>query len=164
MENQDLEESEAVYGYYVEQEDLETVKKWFEEIRDKRAEEADRLEAELEEAEADLEEFETDLEETRQWKPKKHLDTANGQIVEDAVDVERYRRMLRDKRDYTLRRLRDLVKQDREDLEWIRKLERSERLETEREEQKATEEYRPTTKSQQRAANWKARKGNPKQT
>lgn len=152
-EDQDLEEEETTYGLYVEQDDLETVKEWFEKIREERIIEAEKLEDELEEAETDIQNFLEELEYVRSWKAKKHLETMNGQINEKQMEIERYHRMLRDKRDFIKRRLRDLVKQDREDLDWIWKLERNQR--------EASKEYRPTTKEQIRAANWKARnKGN----
>lgn len=153
MEGQDPEDQEEALTYYVEQDDLETVKLWLEDIREKRIEEAERLEVELEEAEADIKDFEEDLESIREWKPKRHIESMNGEVKENEMDIERYRRMLRDKRDFALRRLRDLVRQERDDLEWIWKLERRER--------EATEAYRPTTKKEHRAADWKARqKGN----
>jgi hypothetical protein len=149
-EDQDLDAGEEnSYGYYVEQDDLETVKAWLKIVRAIRTEEAMRLEEELEEATAKLEKFERKPDERRKWLAKANLELDLSVVIEREMDTERYHRLLRDNRDYTQRRLRDLVKQDREDLEWIRKLEREER--------EATKEYRPLTKSQQRAADWKTR-------
>jgi len=171
IDDEDREDDEEEYSDYIEQDDLETVKEWLEVIRQRRTEEADTLEDELTLAIADLEEFEEDLKDVLKWKRKKHLDTMNGSVSEYAVDIERYRRMLREKRDTIKRRLRDLVRQDREDLEWTWKLERnqrnSERQEREsdwqtRREREPDEEYRPASKSQQRAANWKQNKGKAK--
>jgi hypothetical protein len=165
------QEDEEEYGEvsdYFEQDDLESVKAWFETIRERRAEEADALDIELAKAINDLEEFETELKRVLKWKELEHIESMNGNIPEYTVDVTRYRRMLRDQRDIAKRRLRDLVKQEREDLEWIWKLERNQRYK-DREERESEEpvrrehepkkDYKPVTKSQQRAANWKTNKG-----
>ena len=48
------EDDEEFYSLYVEQDDLETVKEWFEQIRENRIDEANRLEVELEKAETDI--------------------------------------------------------------------------------------------------------------
>ncbi|HEU5374702.1 MAG TPA: hypothetical protein VFV38_04620 [Ktedonobacteraceae bacterium] len=162
------EDDEGEVSDYFEQDDLESVKAWFEAIRERRAEEADALDEELSRATRDIKDFETELKRVLKWKELPHLDTMNGHIPDSTVDVERYRRLLRDKRDIARRRLRDLVRQDREDLEWIWKLERNQRLKDRREresdeptrrEREPNKDRRPVSKSQQRAANWKANKG-----
>lgn len=137
--------------YYVEQDDLEIVREWFEDLRKERNIEAARLEDELEEAETDLKNFSEELEGIRTWKAKRHIDPTTAQVNDKQMNIERYHRMLRDKRDFIKRRLNDLVRQERDDLEWIWKLERNQR--------EATKKYRSAepTKQQQRAANWKGK-------
>jgi len=138
-------------SYYVDQDNLETIKAWLRESREWRSQEAERLEQELEEAEADLEQFRTELEKYRESKTKYVFDLwLNNTLSDTEVDIERYHNMLQSKKANTLRRIRDLIKQDREDLEWIWKLEQ-------RDKREAFKEPRLTTK-QQRAANWKSRK------
>ena len=86
----------------------------------------------------------------------------NGSVNEWKVDTERYYRTLRDKRDFAKRQLRDLVKQDREDIEWMWELERNERnreRNEQRDERDQEGHQRTTSKSspasQKRAADWK---------
>lgn len=136
--------------YYIGQDNLKDVKEWFEDLQKDRSEEAGRLEDELEEAIKDIESFNEELK-GFYWKNKGHLELSNGEVDRRNMDIERYHRMLKDKRDFIKRRLNELVRQERDDIEWIWKLERNQR--------EATKQYRSTdpTKQQLRAVNWKSK-------
>ncbi len=98
---EDLEDDETGYSLYVEQDDLEIVREWFEEIRVDRIDEANRLEVELAQAERDIREFLEELENVDAWKSERgHIEWTNGEVRERRINVERYYRMLRDKRDF----------------------------------------------------------------
>lgn len=139
--------------HYVEQDDLETVKAWFERTRRQRKEEAERLEQRLDEATAELDEYEIRLEARRERKANQMF--PNNNLAPSAMDesIERYYRSLRQKVWDLKRQLRDLIRWDRDDLEWLATLERKER--------EANKQYRPSNnevRQQQRAENWRAKK------
>jgi hypothetical protein len=139
-------------SYYVEQDDLGTVKAWFEENRRLRREEAARLEQRLEEVNAELDEFEDRLEEHREREAKLMFHRMDLTPTPMEEGIERYSRSLRQRKwDFT-RQLRDLVRWDRDDLEWIGTLERKER--------EANRQYRSAndTRQRERAETWRAKK------
>lgn len=146
----DPEDQETTLSYYVEQDDLEEVKDWFETNRESRNEEAARLEVALEEAQAQLQEFEEKLEVHREREANLMFHNRDLTPNPNDVEIERYHRLLRENVWNIRRQLRDLVRWDRDDLEWIWKLERQQR--------EAANSYRPVTKKQQRSANWKEKK------
>jgi predicted nuclease with TOPRIM domain len=97
-------------SYYVEQDDLGTVKAWFEENRRLRREEAARLEQRLEEVNAELDEFEDRLEEHREREAKLMFHRMDLTPTPMEEGIERYSRSLRQRKwDFT-RQLRDLVR------------------------------------------------------
>lgn len=140
-------------SYYVEQDDLKSVRAWFEENRKLRSKEAARLEVKLKEADDELEEFEYQLDYREKQKASIYNFGSNDLTPNPYEEgIERHHRSLRQKRwDFT-RQLRDLVRWERDDLEWLSTLERKER--------EAHRQYRSTndTKQQQRAENWRNRK------
>jgi len=140
-------------NYYVEQDDTKVVREWFKENRISRKEEAERLKEQLEDVEEVLDRFLPGLEKHLEYQSR-NSHNRYSDIVPNLKEreIERYHQSLWDRRRDILRQLRDLVRWERDDLEWMERLERKER--------EASRHYSSETKQQERAANWKQEREN----
>lgn len=107
----------------MDQDSLENFRKWYKVEHDRREQETERLKELLEETEAKLEEWKETLEEQNGWNSNRFGDRLGEVPNPSELEVERYNQGLwRWKWDIE-RRLRDLVRGERDDLEWKAKLE-----------------------------------------
>jgi len=141
---------------YEEQDDIEAVRKWLKRDRETRKADAEVIEQSLDEAIEKLDTFEDRLVEEN--KQQARIGFGQNDLVPNAhrSEIERYHRILQDRVWSLKRQIRDLVRWERDDLEWMSKLERQER--------EAGKHYKPTeTKQQQRATGWKEKRESQKQ-
>jgi hypothetical protein len=131
--------------WHRKQDDLEAIKDWFEDSREARGNEIDLLGLKLAEADAELAMFEEDY--TMHRASHNYRDEL--ELMPREEKIERRYQMLRQKKWEIMRQIRDLIRWEREDLEWIWKLERKE-LET-------TRRSARIAKKTERANNWKER-------
>jgi len=124
FEDQESEDTEElIHEYYEEQDNLKTVREWFKHSREFRRKEAERLEQELAQVENDLEEFENELQGSDRHKRYGWIEPYNGRVDREAMEVERLKQSLRNRRNDILHRIRNLIRWDRDDLQWIGTLE-----------------------------------------
>jgi len=132
---------------YEEQNDINKVRTWFKRDRETRKADAEVIEQNLDEAIDKLEDFEEKLE--GELEQLARIGFSHNSLVPDAnkSEIERYHRILQDRVWNLKRQIRDLIRWERDDLEWMVKLERQER--------EAAKQPKPNEAKQQRSANWK---------
>jgi hypothetical protein len=93
--------------------------KWLEISRDFRTQEAQNLEQELEEIEEDINDLEEGIKSVRKYRDKNLYDYSQEAVSEREMSFIRTLNYLKDKRWDIIRRLRDLIRWDRDDLNWL---------------------------------------------
>jgi len=141
---------------YKEQDDIKVFREWLKRDRETRKEDAEVIEQNLDEAIDKLNTFEDRLVEENEQLTR--IGFGQNELVPNAhkSEIERYHRILQERVWSLKRQIRDLIRWERDDLEWMSKLERQER---EADKHHGSAE----TKQQQRTANWKEKRESQRQ-